>query len=344
MKSKLIFIGPVGVGHQPTSGGTMKNSLFLQRFSSLFEKIVVVDTEKWRKNPFVALKLVSVLAFIRKAKVVISCEAMAPKVVKFLYFFRLQRDVIYWVIGCDVVRRISEGELDVRLFEYLTSIVVQSPKMVADLNAVGLNNAIYVPNSKPIYEIQLVARSSKKTKFVFVSRIIPEKGCDFIINCVKRLNAEGYKEQFSISFYGKIGPDYHFEETIAGIENVAFKGVLNLLEKSGYDELSEYDVFLFPTYYKGEGFPGSVIDAYIAGLPIIASDWHFNKEVIREGETGFMISPKDEDALHDRMLSLIKDKTDLTRMSQNCMKEAKRYDVNAVLSDEVLTKVGLLDK
>lgn len=344
MKNKLIFIGPVGMGHQPTSGGTMKNSLFLQRFSSLFEKIVVVDTEMWRKNPFVTLKLVASLVFTRKAKVVVSCEAMAPKVMKFLYYIRLQRDVIYWVIGCDVVRRISEGELNPKHFAYLRSIIVQSPKMVADLNAAGLNNAIFVPNSKPIYEISPMESSTKNTKFVFVSRITPEKGCDYIINCVKRLNAEGYDDRYSVSFYGKIGPDYLFEEKITGIDNVEYKGVLNLMDKAGYEELSNYDVFLFPTYYKGEGFPGSVIDAYIAGLPIVASDWHFNKEVIRGGETGFMIPAKDEDALYEKMLSLIKDKSDLPRMRLNCLREAKRYDVNAVLSNEILRQVGILDR
>ena len=343
MNHNLIFIGPVGTGHQPSSGGTMKNRLFLQRFTPLFKKVVVVDTEKWRKNPLVALKLVSALIFTRNAKVVISCEAMAPKVVKFLHFFRLQRDVIYWVIGCDVVRRISEGELNPKHFEYLRSIVVQSPKMVADLNAVGLNNAMYVPNSKPIYDIQPGKPLDGVTRFVFVARIIPEKGCDYIINCANRLNEEGYQDRFVVTFYGKVGSGYQFEEKIARIDNVEFKGVLDLLGKEGYDKLSENDVFLFPTYYKGEGFPGSVIDAYIAGLPIIASDWHFNKDVIQDGITGFVIPPQDEEALYGAMLSLVKDKTVLSQMKRNCLREAKQYDVKNVLNEKVLRNVGLIE-
>lgn len=106
--------------------------------------------------------------------------------------------------------------------------------------------------------------------------------------------------------------------------------------------MSHYDVFLFPTYYKGEGFPGSVIDAYIAGLPIIASDWHFNKDVIKDGETGFIIPPQDEEALYKSMLSLIRDKTVLRQMRDNCLSEAKRYDVNNVLNEDVLRKVGII--
>lgn len=342
MQQRLIFIGPTATGHQPTSGGTMKNRLFLQRFSSLFEKIVVVDTEKWRKNPFVIFKLVFTLAFVRNAKVVVSCEAMAPKVVKFLYYCRLQKDVIYWVIGCDVVRRIGERELNPKHFAYLKSIVVQSPKMVETLNSVGLRNAIYVPNSKPVYGLPEVEHLEGVTRFVFVARIIPEKGCDLILNCVERLNAEGLGNKFSVDFYGKIGPGYDFESRVSAIGNVSYQSVLNLLDRAGYEEMSHYDVFLFPTYYKGEGFPGSVIDAYIAGLPIIASDWHFNKDVIKDGETGFIIPPQDEEALYKSMLSLIRDKSVLRQMRSNCLQEAKRYDVNNVLNEDVLRKVGLI--
>lgn len=343
MQRKLIFIGPTATGHQPTSGGTMKNRLFLQRFSSLFKKIVVVDTEKWRKNPLVIFKLIFTLAFVRNAKVVVSCEAMAPKVIKFLYYCRLQKDVIYWVIGCDVVRRIGERELNPKHFAYLKSIVVQSPKMVETLKGAGLHKAIYVPNSKPVFELPDVEHPADLTRFVFVARIIPEKGCDLILNCVERLNGDGLGEKFSVDFYGKVGHGYHFEERIAGIANVAFNGVLDLLGKAGSEALSQYDVFLFPTYYKGEGFPGSVIDAYIAGLPIIATDWHFNKDVIRDGETGFIIPPKDEEALYQAMCSLVKDKTILRQMRQNCLSEAKRYDVNNVLNEEVLARVGLVE-
>ena len=41
-----------------------------------------------------------------------------------------------------------------------------------------------------------------------------------------------------------------------------------------------------------------VIDAYIAGVPLIASDWNMNTEVITE-KTGVIIPPKDEEALYN---------------------------------------------
>lgn len=50
--------------------------------------------------------------------------------------------------------------------------------------------------------------------------------------------------------------------------------------------LKNYDALLFPTYYEGEGFAGTIIDAFAAGLPVIASDWKYNSEIIKQGITG----------------------------------------------------------
>mgnify|MGYP002239410386 CR=1 FL=1 len=88
-------------------------------------------------------------------------------------------------------------------------------------------------------------------------------------------------------------------------------------EETGYRTLCRYDIMLFPTYWYGEGFPGIVMDAYIAGLPLIASDWNINTEVITE-KTGIIIPPKDEESavhcnekLHLGALRLICDETQL---------------------------------
>jgi glycosyltransferase involved in cell wall biosynthesis len=56
--------------------------------------------------------------------------------------------------------------------------------------------------------------------------------------------------------------------------------------------LPQYDVMLFPTYYAGEAFPGVFVDAFVAGIPVIASDWQDNPELIRhEDRTGCCFAP-----------------------------------------------------
>ena len=45
---------------------------------------------------------------------------------------------------------------------------------------------------------------------------------------------------------------------------------------------------IFPTYYVGEGFPGTIIDAFSSGIPDIATDWRYNSEIVQNGKTGYI--------------------------------------------------------
>lgn len=282
--SKLIFIGPLRIGEIPRGGDTMKNNLFLNRFREVFEKVYVVDTIDWRKKPLTMIKLIWYLTFIRRAKVVISCEEGASRIIDFLYYFRVQKEVFYWVVGSGFPARVSSGELSPKHYSFLKRIMVQSPTMVQAMNKAGLSNVMYVPNSKPIYDIQ-IERHRGSTKFVFLSRILPEKGIEQIFDCIRRLNEDGISDRFEVSFYGMIDDYYKsFMKNIERFPNVEYKGLLDLTKEEGYKELATYDALLFPTYYEGEGFPGVFIDAFISALPVIASDWHCNTEIIKDGK------------------------------------------------------------
>lgn len=339
----LIFVGPLRLGQTPRGGDTMKNTLFLKRFREMFEKVYVIDTINWRKKPIMMVKMLWYLTFIRNAKVVISCEEGASIIINFLHYVRLQRDVFYWVVGSGFPTRVANGSLSPKHYSFLKRIMVQSPNMVKSLNEAGLNNVLYVPNSKPIYDIPIESHNGK-IRFVFLSRILPEKGVEQIFNSVRHLKAEGYSKRYVIDFYGMIGEQYHsFEESINEFSNVAYQGLLDLTKENGYRQLATYDAMLFPTFYDGEGFPGVFVDAFISALPVISTDWHCNTEIIQDGVTGFIIPPKDEDALYDKMRMVIEHTEVLQPMKRACKKEAQKYDINNVLSEANLQRIGILE-
>ncbi len=43
---------------------------------------------------------------------------------------------------------------------------------------------------------------------------------------------------------------------------------------------------LFPTKFKTEGIPGTIIDAYASGLTVVSSIWDNYNEIIDDGITG----------------------------------------------------------
>ena len=98
---------------------------------------------------------------------------------------------------------------------------------------------------------------------------------------------------------------------------------------------------LFPTTFYGEGFPGTIIDAFSAGVPIIATDWHLNGEIIQEGYTGLLYDPEKPEKLEELMEYLMSAPELVFTMRKQCLKEAKRYDPERVM-ETIQKKVGFV--
>lgn len=344
LKDKIFLIGPMDIGNVPTNGVTMKNQLFYKRFLEIFPKVRYIDTWKIKYRPWVVIKIIFAFLFYRNYKFIISGSHASRRIFNFVYWLRLKRYIVFWVAGGNLPSKIEEGIYNVNALNYIHALIVQGVSMRNKLQDLGINNVIYVPNSKPISFYPDVShfKKSDKIRFVFLSRVHPEKGCDDIFKCARMLNINGFKDRYEIDFYGSVYESYRvsFEKQITEFSNVNYRGFLNVVDKNGYKKLSTYDVMLFPTFWMGEGFPGVVIDAYIAGLPIIASDWNLNKEVIKDGETGFIIRTKDVQQLYARMVMFIENKINLTEMRITCAKVAQNFEYRKVLSEELMRKVG----
>jgi len=98
-----------------------------------------------------------------------------------------------------------------------------------------------------------------------------------------------------------------------------------------------------------EGLPMVLLEASATGLPIVATDVGGNREVVQEGQTGYLVPPKDARALGAAMLRLMA----LPKTQKQSMGEAaralvqRRYSLESVLSQwesiyaELLRRKGL---
>ena len=347
MKSnnKLYLIGGIHLNHKPTCGETMKNQLFLKRFGELFEKVVPIDTYEWQKHPWCLAQILNALLFHPKAKFIISASGASRYLINFVYKTRLKRDVYFWAVGGDLPSAVRKGKYNVDALNNLVYLPVQGHSMVKELNELGVKNAVYVPNSKPItYHPNLTPHPQNAPyRFIFLSRIHPEKGIKKILQASDMLDTMGFKDRYFVDFYGKKDPDYsaEFDSIVNQKPYLNYKGYLDLTTDDGYGVMSSYDVMLFPTYWHGEGFPGVVLDANIAGLPIIATDWNLNKEVIDEDKTGVIIPVNDAAALADAMRRFMDGSLDLYQMRQDCVDHVQQYDFRNVLSEGLMKRLKL---
>lgn len=344
--SKIIFIGSIGVGKIPTNGVTAKNHFLLLRLQKLFKDVTVIDTDMWKYRPWVLLKLLLIVAFNPNAKYIISTNNQSSyRLLQIFNSFPHKREIYYWVIGGSIANWIKEKRVKSNPYRILKLFIVEGSSMKRTLAECGFDNVIHVPNFKDISYLPIKNKSVEDTfRFIFLSRIMPEKGCDEIMQAAKILNDEVENGLFVVDFFGKIEDSYveHFKQQVNAIPNVTYKGFLDLRNTKNYDILCCYDAMLFPTSWHGEGFPGVIIDAYIAGLPVIATEWSQNRDVLEDGETGILIPVHDVRALANVMKKMMTDyRSDLEMMSKRCQQRAGLYDTDKVLSEELFLQIGL---
>jgi glycosyltransferase involved in cell wall biosynthesis len=92
------------------------------------------------------------------------------------------------------------------------------------------------------------------------------------------------------------------------LDERAAEGVLEYLGhvEDMPQQLAATDIFVLPSTF-GEGVPRAVLEAASCGVPVIATDVAGSREVVRDGETGFLVPVNDPEALADRIESLIMD-------------------------------------
>ena len=79
----------------------------------------------------------------------------------------------------------------------------------------------------------------------------------------------------------------------------------------------------------------------MSGLPVIATDWSLNADIIEDGKTGIILKENTVEALADAMESMINNRESIRLMSIACRNSAMNFDINHVVSDDLLEKIGV---
>ena len=347
MSKKIIFVG--GIGSKEQFGGELtKNKLIIEKLSEYCInnqiQLICIDTYKSNHSLIKKIKVVFRVIYhlffsINNHFVISTSPINIYQLLKFFTICPFHHEITYLAIGGTLGELLLEHKLDPKAFRKIKRITVEGNKMKEQLNKCGFSNVIVTGNYKHITKLPEINKyNDNRIHFMFFSRITKVKGCDLIIECIKELNDTGYKDKYQVDFYGNVLDTYNktFTSFVESTPNVYHKGTVDLSDFDSYSILAKYHYMLFPTFWKGEGFPGVIIDSYISGVPIIASDWSLNTEYIINGYTGIIIKAKDKNSLLDAMKDAILNKYDVMAFSNNCQTEAIRYDIDNLDIDKLL--------
>jgi glycosyltransferase involved in cell wall biosynthesis len=95
------------------------------------------------------------------------------------------------------------------------------------------------------------------------------------------------------------------------------------------DLLAALDILVMTSYT--ESFPNAILEAMAVGKPVVATNVGGIPEVVEEGQTGFLVSPRDPKALADRVISLCRDSARRLQMGRAARARVENnYTVQAV--------------
>lgn len=132
------------------------------------------------------------------------------------------------------------------------------------------------------------------TRFLFVGRVMREKGVDELFCAMERLIAEG--ENCTLDILGGYEEDY--EATIRRHEAAGW------LRYHGYVKdvrpyIEKAHCFVLPSYH--EGMANTNLECAAMGRPVITSDIPGCREAVIPGESGLLCKPQDADSLYETM-------------------------------------------
>ena len=161
-----------------------------------------------------------------------------------------------------------------------------------------------------------VSKNKGIFRFIFVGRIVGDKGINELVEAFVRLNKEYSATQLTLVGEYEANLDPLKPEILKLIEDNSY--IYACGPKYGDDLLVEYmksDCFVMPSYR--EGFPNTVMEAGAMGLPSVVTNINGSREIIIHGENGLIVSPKDVNALYEAMKQMLLDVTAYNKMASN---------------------------
>lgn len=335
---KIVVIGHFGLGHQLLNGQTIKTKVISEELETLYgrDSLLFYDTHGGYAF-LVRMPLGLLMKFYKSKNIVImpgdkGLLLMLPWIVLYQTLFR--RKVFYVVIGRWLPCFLRKWSIYVKLLKFIDGIFLETESLRKELCQMGFCNTFLMPNCKQMTILEHpYNRNGTDLRLCIFSRVMKEKGIAIAIDAVNEANRRIGHSVFSLDIYGQIweGQEEWFESLMSNQpKHIRYCGYVAF--NDSVEVLKSYFALLFPTYYHGECFAGTIIDAFAAGLPVLASDWNDNQNIVKDGVTGYLFPSKSVEALVRVLIKIYQSPDSVDNMREACLVEARKYQPKVVLS------------
>lgn len=191
------------------------------------------------------------------------------------------------------------------------------------------NKTMWFPN---VREKGLMKDPSDFNKrLVYFGHVKDEKGVGDLIKIADML-----PDEYTMEIYGRIVEDKYRDYDWTA-HNVKYMGEVS--SKEVVKILSEATLLVIASYYR-EGYPGCIIEAFAAGLPVVASNVGGIPEIVEDGINGRLCNPGDIEAFRDAILSF--DMANYPYYCKNALDSFNKYFNADIVNERVYRKLQII--
>lgn len=340
MNKKIGILGHFAIGKEFYDGQTIKTKILYKELKKKVDEdsIEYVDIFGWKRN-FLRI-LINTISMSRKCDniIIILSKKGRNLFIPILYICKLffGTNLHCIVLGGGFPEQMKKHKIVKFISKKIDGIYVETNKMMISLNRMGYKNNYLLNNFKNlniIDENDLNMNIINPLKLCTFSRVCKEKGIEDIIESIININNKQKEVIYTLDIYGQIQEDYKntFYKIIRETPDyIRYKGIVEF-DKS-VDVVKEYFMLVFPTLYKTEGVPGTIIDAYAAGVPVIASEWDSWSDVVDKNITGITYKFGNVKSLEDSLVKISNNPNDIISLKKNCLRKAYEYNSDTVIN------------
>jgi glycosyltransferase involved in cell wall biosynthesis len=233
-----------------------------------------------------------------------------------------------FALGHPNARAIFQNEQDRAAFVEQRLVALDQ---VAMIPGVGVDLGAFAPSPEPPEPLVVG----------FPARIIGDKGIHEFIGAARKLRAEGVGARFVL--IGRTDPDNPTEIAEATIRAWEAEGIVEWRGFS-FDMPTAYarcHIVCMPSYM--EGWPKVLVEAAACARPVVTTDVPGCRDVVRDGETGFLVPPRDVEATAAAIRRLIVDAGLRGRMGREARACAEReFSADRFIADSLAIYDDLL--
>lgn len=196
-----------------------------------------------------------------------------------------------------------------------------------------LKNVVSLPNCIDLSEAKTIKRDNTTKEvldILYLGRIEPNKGIDYIFDACKKLKEQGVK--FNLHFAGKeeVEGQYlpRFTEEFA--EHFIYHGIVSGDKKTNV--LKKCDIFLLPSFF--EGLPMSLLETMSFGqVPVVTSVGSI-PTVVEDKKSGMYTRIRNSEDIVNAIIALNDNRTLLNKLSRNAQCAVfEKFDDNKYIKE-----------